>query len=89
MKEEDIRDFFQKSPGLFGYVFIGLGIFLIIGAMRNWGWLLESGNERAFNMAWFVNTFGRKAARILYAVIGLVFIQLGAVWIFSYSRLKM
>ncbi|HNO78425.1 MAG TPA: immunity 17 family protein [Phycisphaerae bacterium] len=55
-----------------GWIFVALGAFTICGAMMNWDWYM---NHRR---AWlFVKLFGRNGARVVYFVIGSVFVTLG------------
>lgn len=85
---EKVNKYFSASPGLFGYVIIVLGIMLITGAVRDWNWLLEGGDGKVFNITWFIDTFGRKAARVMYGITGGVCILIGIAWIYIYARLS-
>ena len=84
---ERANEYFKASPGLFGYVIIGLGVMFIIGAIRDWNWLLEGGDGKVFNITWFIATFGRKAARVMYGITGGVCILIGIAWIIIYAKL--
>lgn len=81
---EKIKSYFTSHPEFFGFVFIGIGILLIVGVICNWDWILE-GDGRVFNIAWFSNVFGRTAARIIYGILGLLFILIGLIWFVLYS----
>lgn len=75
-KEQTIFSNLPKECG--GLAIIICGLLFLIGAIRDWDWVLE-GNGRAFNLAWVSNTFGRKIARILVGILSSVIIMCGIV----------
>lgn len=84
---DNISDYFQANPGLFGYVIILLGILLIIGGIRSWNWLFEMGDSKMFSLYWYESRFGRKTARVVCGITGVVLIGIGIAWIFIYAAL--
>ena len=61
-----------------GLIFVAAGVFSICGAAFDWDWFINSRKAR-----FFVATFGRTGARILYALLGIVITILGALITFS------
>ena len=53
-------------------IFMALGAFSLIAAIFNFDWYFETNGA-----ATFVNKFGRKGARIFYALLGLALISCG------------
>lgn len=74
------------SSGLFsqfpeeyaGLVLVAAGLLLLLGAIRDWDWVLE-GNGSRMNAAWISNTFGRKTARIFVGICGSIIALSGLV----------
>lgn len=85
---ETLREFFQTSPEYFSLVLIGIGILIIVAAIRKWQWLTEGGDTKVFNNAWFISVFGERKLRIWYAIIGVLLILLGIVWYFIHTEFK-
>jgi hypothetical protein len=79
------HDYFQQHQYMFGWVLVAVGVFFFIGILLDWDWLLE-GDGRAFNIAWFSETFGRRAARILFGLFSMGLVALGFAWAFMYSK---
>ena len=68
---EQISDFFSTNPE-YGYLFgAGAFLFIIIGLILDWDWVVEPGGGY-FNIAYFINMFGRKTIRIVYGLIMLL-----------------
>lgn len=59
-------DYFMLS------IFIALGAFSLIAAIFNFDWYFETSGATTF-----VNKFGRKGARIFYALLGVALIGCG------------
>jgi hypothetical protein len=57
---------------------IGGGLFSIAGAVFDWDWFMNNGKAR-----FFVNLFGRDAARIFYGMLGLFLIGLGVLALYA------
>jgi hypothetical protein len=55
-----------------GAVALGIGIFAILSAVFNWDWSYQLWKAR-----WVETRFGRRGARIFYAILGMVMIALG------------
>ena len=53
-------------------IFIALGAFSLVAAIFNFDWYFETSGATTF-----VNKFGRKGARIFYALLGLALIGCG------------
>ncbi len=53
-------------------MFVIVGILSLVAAIMNWDWLFTAQNAR-----FFVNQFGRKWARVCYAVLGGLMIFIG------------
>lgn len=81
---EQITEFMTSNPQ-YGYIFgIVIFVFLIIGLILDWDWVVEPGGGY-FNIAYFIETFGRKTVRIVYGLIlflGILFCLYG---FFSYN----
>lgn len=58
-------------------IFIGLGLFSLIAAIRNYDWYFNTHGAMMF-----VKWFGRKGARVFYGALGLILIACGifALW---------
>lgn len=65
---ETITDFMSTNPQ-YGYLFGAVVlIFLIIGLILDWDWILEPGGGY-FNIAYWIKTFGRKTIRIVFGTL--------------------
>jgi hypothetical protein len=82
---EQIMSYFKNNPSNVGYVIILLGAVIIYGAYKDWAWIFEGGG-RTINIGWISDTFGRKAARNLLILLGLIFVLGGGFW--SYKMVK-
>jgi hypothetical protein len=80
-KSEEVQNYFQNNPGNYGYILIVLGLVLIYGAYKEWGWIFEGGG-RTINITWIYNTFGKKAAKSIVMFFGAVLAVLGIFWIY-------
>lgn len=56
------------------FLFIALGIFSIVAAIFNFEWYFQTSGAMTF-----VNKFGRKGARIFYALLGVALIACGTI----------
>lgn len=83
--EEKAIDYFQQNPGNYGWILIVLGVVLLYGSIKRWGWIFE-GDGRLFNIAWVAQTFGYKTAQTLFAILSIIFIATGIAWIFAYKK---
>lgn len=59
-------------------IFISLGVFSLIAAIRNYDWYFNT-----HGTAMFIKWFGRTGARIFYGTLGLILISCGIVGILS------
>ena len=68
---EDFTSFISANPQ-YGYL-IGAAVMLvlIIGLILDWDWILEPGGGY-FNIAYWIETFGRKTIRIAYGAVFLI-----------------
>ena len=55
-----------------GAVAVGIGLFALLSAAFNWDWSYQLWKAR-----WVESRFGRRGARIFYAILGVVMIALG------------
>lgn len=62
----------QAADIFVGILFIGIGIFSFLGAIKNWDSFYES-----LNAAFITRVFGRSGARILYGLVGISVIAVG------------
>ena len=79
----EIESFFMNNPKNFGYVFIALGILLLLGAICNWQWMVKS--RHTYNLSkidGWTNWFGPTVGRILYGMVGAAFLIWGILWFF-------
>ena len=60
-------------------IFIALGAFSLVAAIFNFDWYFETSGATTF-----VNKFGRKGARIFYALLGLALIGCGTLGLISW-----
>jgi len=70
------------------WVFMGAGLLILIGAIRNWEWVVEPTKEDESNaFKYFIlYVFGKEAYRALMALCGMALIVLGGVfWYYSKS----
>ena len=82
---EKIKEFFSKYPQLFGIVFCFSGILMLLGAIKNWEWLLGGTSWNLQKIEGISNFFGRTAARIVAGVFGIIVIIAGIVWFLIYA----
>ncbi len=59
-------------------IFISLGVFSLIAAIRNYDWYFST-----HGASMFIKWFGRKGARVFYAVLGLILIFCGVMGLLS------
>lgn len=60
----------------FEYVLIGVGLFILVGAIRGWAWLLRPNrNQELDNFVW--ELWGERGMRVLMALCGLGLIACG------------
>ena len=57
---------------IMGLVFAALGLFSLMGAIKNWDWYFN--NYKAKGV---VAIFGRNGARVFYGILGIIFIVIG------------
>lgn len=57
-------------------IFILVGILLILAALFNWEWLYTARNAQFITLR-----FGRKWARLIYALIGIILITQGSIFL--------
>ncbi|AEH02099.1 immunity 17 family protein [Lacinutrix sp. 5H-3-7-4] len=81
---EQITEIMTSNPQ-YGYL-LGAGVFLfiIIGLILDWDWVVEPGGGY-FNIAYFINAFGRKTVRIVYGLIMLIGIIICLFGYFTYN----
>jgi small neutral amino acid transporter SnatA (MarC family) len=65
-------------PFWIAVLFVLAGLFSLAGALLNWGWFMSH-----YKAAVIVRLIGRTGARVLYALIGLFLIGLGAAGAFG------
>ena len=61
------------KPG-FGWILIAMGFFTFVAAATDWDWYM-----RLNKVQFFVNAFGRKAARWIFALAGIGIVIAGIV----------
>ena len=57
---------------IMGLVSAAIGLFSLMGAIKNWDWYFNNYKARGL-----VAIFGRNGARIFYGILGVIFIALG------------
>ena len=82
---ERIRDYFQLHPNQFGWILIILGGVLLWGAIQKWEWLFI-GDGRVFNIAWFREQFGDKAAQVVMGLLAGLCLVAGVIWLFAFKK---
>ena len=80
-----IPNYFKEHPSYSGLSLAVVGLFIIIGCIRDWNWLMASDGS-VFNMSWIINTFGRKAARIYIGLLGAVLVGCGILMYICYPH---
>jgi hypothetical protein len=55
-----------------GILFTAIGVFSLVSALCDWNWFFQS-----HNASFFVRTFGRRGARVFYALLGAGIIVVG------------
>lgn len=73
MEAQFYRDHTMNAAGL---ILIAAGVFSICGAAYDWEWFMNHHKAR-----FFVTIFGRTGARILYGVLGIAFVVMGALFL--------
>lgn len=59
----------------------GMGLLIVLGAIFDWKWVLESRGGRPFGfLHWVLDNFGPKGYRIVVGVIGALMIVLTAIY---------
>lgn len=70
----------ETSEILIFCIFIALGLFSLIAAIRNYEWYFST-----HGAAMFIKWFGRKGARIFYAVLGVLLIFCGVTGLLKFG----
>ena len=84
---EKIKEVLSKYPQLFGIVFCFFGILMLVGAIKNWEWLLGGPSWNLQKIEGISNFFGRTVARIVSGIFGITAIIAGIVWFVVYTFL--
>lgn len=72
---EQITDFVSANPQ-YGYLIVaGLFLIVLIGLLLDWDWVVEPGGGY-FNIAYFIEMFGRKTVRLVMGSVMLICIIL-------------
>lgn len=81
---EQITEVMTSNPQ-YGYLLgIGVFLFIILGLILDWDWVVEPGGGY-FNIAYFINAFGRKTVRIIYGSIMLIGVIICLYGYFNYN----
>ncbi|MDU1892324.1 MAG: Imm17 family immunity protein [Dysgonomonas sp.] len=85
---DNVKAYFEKNPAYFGIVIIALGIVLFISAIKGAKWLFDnevSGSTYSLGkIDGWINMFGKKTARVIVAILSVVLVVAGVVWIWAY-----
>jgi hypothetical protein len=77
---DDIAVFFRSHPAVIGVLVAVVGLFLFLAAILNWNWIFGDVSRANYSLCkidGLVNLFGRKTARIIVGLFGLVIIFAG------------
>lgn len=66
----------------FEYVLIAVGLLILVGAIRGWGWISHLDRGNAF-MHFIWELWGERGMRVLMALCGLVLIICGVVYLMA------
>ncbi|WP_158851325.1 immunity 17 family protein [Algibacter sp. L1A34] len=81
---EEFTNFMALNPE-YGYLFGAAAfLFIILGVILDWDWVLEPGGGY-FNMAYFIEVFGRKRVRIVFGLLLFLVVLLFVYGFFSYN----
>ena len=82
---DKIQFYFQQNPNQFGWILVIVGIVFLWGSIQKWEWIFQ-GDGRVFNIAWFRENFGDKAAQIAFGFFSVVLIAVGLAWVFIFKK---
>lgn len=84
---EKLQDFFYKNPHYFGLFFIAAGLVLLLGALLDWDWVIQTG-EGPFDLLKLSQRFGRGTARVVMGIIAVLAITCGVFYFLFYTFKK-
>lgn len=87
--EDSTRSAISNNPEIFGKLvslsFLVFGIVAVIGAFKDWDWLYKPDDE--YHNRWTIGQIsrylGRRPARVLGGLCGILLIIAGAVWSYT------
>ena len=86
---EKIKEYISDNPGVFGLLFVAVGITGLLAAIFNWAWLFKHDVSTATyslkKIDGWINMFGVKTARIVVGVGSVGIILAGIVWFWVYT----
>ncbi|QXP78447.1 MULTISPECIES: immunity 17 family protein [Winogradskyella] len=81
---EEFTNFMALNPE-YGYLLGAAAfLFIIIGLILDWDWVLEPGGGY-FNIAYYIDVFGRKRVRIVFGFISFLAVLLFIYGFFTYN----
>ena len=81
---DQLQEFFYQNPEYFGLFFSAMGIFLLIGVICDWDWIIENG-EGIMDPVKMAKRWGRKGARIWMGILSTLCILLGLLYFVAYG----
>ena len=85
---DNIKIYISLHPELFGILFLLIGIVIFISALLDANWLFGNVSSVTYSLkkidGW-VNMFGRKTARIVAGIGGIIACFSGIVWFVIYT----
>lgn len=80
-----VQAYFQENPGQFGWILVVVGIVFLWGSIQKWEWIFQ-GDGRVFNIAWFREIFGDKAAQFAFGLFSFILTVIGIFWVLTFRR---
>ncbi len=73
---------FEVLKANYEFVFMGIGAFILLGAIMNWKWLVNpnSSTNKTSLEAFVIRNFGAAGYRVLMGLLGLLLLGCGAVF---------
>ena len=84
---DKLQNFFYTNPHYFGLFFAGAGLFLLVGVILDWDWVMQRG-EGAFDLLKLSHHFGRTTARVVMGILAGLCIACGVFYFVYYASLS-
>lgn len=80
-----IQAYLQENPGQFGWILVVVGAVFLWGSIQKWAWIFQ-GDGRIFNIAWFREQFGDKAAQTAFGLFSVIVMIIGICWVLLFKN---